>query len=162
MKKCYLCWSSKGIVGGYWGKNCKELIIRAGLPNKDSNLSLIDTRVAAVVFRSLASGFPTESSFTPIPTAYMKHPQFKSFDVISSCSGLVSYSGKEAWFTSLLLRWHFILNFSTTMVSRICELFTEYEERLRRMQHVLGFSYRRCPSGTGLGSSGVISLSWKF
>ena len=29
------------------------------------------------------------------------------------------------------------------MVSRKQELFTEYAERLRRMQHVPGFSYRR-------------------
>ena len=36
-----------------------------------------------------------------------------------------------------------LVNFTITMVSRICELFTEYAERLRRMQHVPGFSYQR-------------------
>ena len=36
------------------------------LPNSDANLLLTDTRVAAVVFRFLPSGFPKESSFTHI------------------------------------------------------------------------------------------------
>ena len=68
----------------------------AGLPNTYSNLSLTDTRVAAVVLRPLASGFPTERSFTHVPAVYMKHPQFMSLDVISSCSGLVSYRAKRS------------------------------------------------------------------
>ena len=45
-----------------------------GLPNRDANLILTDTRVAAVVFHFLPSGFPKESSFTHIPAVDMKHP----------------------------------------------------------------------------------------
>jgi hypothetical protein len=57
----------------------------------------------------------------------------------TSCSRLTSFSRN----TSVPLVHSFSRNSGNTVVARISQLVTEYQERLRRMQHVPGFSYGR-------------------